>query len=173
MPKRSATSTRTKATPARGKRKAAKKPKPKARRTKWQAPFLESLAVCGHVANSAKAAGVSRECVYKHRRTDPKFAEAFELAAELGARGLEDEARRRAHDGVDEPVFYQGVQCGTVRKYSDSLLMFLLRARFPAVYRDRHQVELTGKDGGPVAFKSVADLKALAAEAREATHGAE
>ncbi len=170
MPRKPATSPPTKLTQRRKakKRKATKKRRPNARRDKWQAPFLEALAKCGHVGNAAESAKVSREAVYKHRRTDPVFAEAFEAAAELGARGLEDEARRRSHDGVDEPVFYQGQQCGTVRRYSDSLLMFLLRARFPDVYRERRSVELTGQDGGPVQFRTIADLKALAAEAREA-----
>ena len=43
----------------------------------------------------------------------------------------------RTYHGVEEPVFYQGVQCGAVTEYSDTLLMFLLKARKPEVYRDR------------------------------------
>jgi hypothetical protein len=43
---------------------------------------------------------------------------------------------RRAYHGVEEPVFYKGVQCGSVTKYSDRLLMFLLQARNPAKYRE-------------------------------------
>ena len=44
---------------------------------------------------------------------------------------LEDEARRRAVDGVDEPVFQQGKQVGTIRKHSDTLLIFLLKGIRP------------------------------------------
>ena len=49
-----------------------------------------------------------------------------------GARGghcdaLEAEARRRAVEGVRKPVFYQGVICGWVGEYSDTLLIFLLK----------------------------------------------
>jgi hypothetical protein len=54
----------------------------------------------------------------------------------IGTAALEDEAVRRAYHGVEEPVFYKGVQCGSVTSYSDTLLMFLLKARKPAVYRD-------------------------------------
>ena len=60
----------------------------------------------------------------------------MENAADL----LEEEARRRAHDGVDEPVWFQGVQCGTVRKYSDTLLIFLLKGAKPDKYRERSSV---------------------------------
>src|SRR3546814_13265486 len=35
------------------------------------------------------------------------------------------------------PHFHQGRVAGTVRKYSDSLLMFLLRAHRPDRYRER------------------------------------
>jgi hypothetical protein len=59
---------------------------------------------------------------------------------ELGTAALEDEALRRAYHGVEEPVFYEGVQCGSVTRYSDKLLMFLLKARHPAKYRERQGV---------------------------------
>jgi hypothetical protein len=55
---------------------------------------------------------------------------------ERGTAALEDEAVRRAYHGVEEPVFYKGVQCGTVTKYSDKLLIMLLKARNPAKYRE-------------------------------------
>ena len=44
---------------------------------------------------------------------------------------IEAEARRRAVDGVDEPVYYQGKEVGTVRRYSDVLLIFLLKGLRP------------------------------------------
>jgi hypothetical protein len=49
--------------------------------------------------------------------------------------GLEDEAVRRAYEGWLKPVFYQGRQCGAVRRYSDKLLMFLLKGWRPERYR--------------------------------------
>jgi hypothetical protein len=54
----------------------------------------------------------------------------------FGTAALEGEAVRRAYHGVEEPVFCKGVQCGVVRKYRDKLLMFLLKARNPAKYRE-------------------------------------
>jgi hypothetical protein len=56
---------------------------------------------------------------------------------------LEKEAWRRAREGHAEPVFQHGKQVGTIQRYSDQLLMFLLRARAPERYRDRVDVSLT------------------------------
>ena len=39
--------------------------------------------------------------------------------------------------GVPKPVYYQGKLIGHVPHYSDALLMFLLRAHRPEIYRDR------------------------------------
>ena len=57
---------------------------------------------------------------------------------------------RRAREGVDEPVFYQGEHCCNVRRYSDTLLIFMLKARKPDVYRERASIQHTGANGGPL-----------------------
>ena len=63
----------------------------------------------------------------------------------IGAEALEDEATRRAAEGVDEPVFHQGAQVGTIRKYSDTLAIFLLKGAMPEKYRDNAKLELSGR----------------------------
>src|SRR5215468_7479743 len=50
---------------------------------------------------------------------------------------LEDEAIRRAVEGVPKGVHYQGQECGTETVYSDGILMFLLRGANPEKYRER------------------------------------
>ena len=50
------------------------------------------------------------------------------FAEEDAIQQLELEARRRAFEGFDKPVFHAGEQCGLIRQYSDVLLMFLLKA---------------------------------------------
>jgi hypothetical protein len=42
---------------------------------------------------------------------------------------LEREAWRRAVEGFDEPVHYQGEVVGYVKKYSDRMLELLLKAK--------------------------------------------
>jgi len=62
---------------------------------------------------------------------------------------VREEIDRRARRGWSETVYQLAKRAGTVRKYSDTLLMFHAKARMPE-YRDKQQVELSGKDGGPI-----------------------
>jgi hypothetical protein len=112
--------------------------------------FLHMLAATGHVTQSAAIADLSRVFLYQMKRQDEAFSKAWDEAEQIGTKALEDEALRRAAQGFDEPVFYQGVQCGVVRKYSDTLLTFLLKARDPAKYRERISTEISGPEGGPL-----------------------
>lgn len=74
----------------------------------WIRPFLDALGSGCTVSEAARAAGISAPTAYQRRRADADFAEAWTLALEDSADVLEREARRRAIDGVEEPVVYQG-----------------------------------------------------------------
>jgi len=114
--------------------------------------FLAALSATCNVTKACKATDLSRETAYKWRRENDDFAAEWEVAMDIGAEALEDEAKRRGFDGVDEPVFHQGVAVDTIRKYSDTLAIFLLKGALPEKYADRNKTELTGKGGGPVEF---------------------
>ena len=103
---------------------------------KKKALFCQALAEGGSVSKAASAVGVSRNAMYKLRKRDEEFAQEWDDAVESGTDVLEDEAVRRAKEGTDKPVFYQGVECGRVREYSDTLLIFMLKARRPEKFRD-------------------------------------
>lgn len=64
----------------------------------------------------------------------PLWSEARTLGEEYRRMSREQEAHRRAVDGIDEPVFYKGDECGHIRRYSDRLLEFLLKADNPQKY---------------------------------------
>jgi len=102
-----------------------------------RAAFLKALADTGNVSAAARAAKASRSRAYQLKAADPEFAAEWTDALETAIDALDAEARRRALDGVETPHFHQGRVAGTVRKYSDTLLMFLLRAHRPDRYRDR------------------------------------
>ena len=106
--------------------------------------FLDLLAECGNVSRSASAVGSCRQSMYRARRKDPEFRREWEEAEDIAAIALEDEARRRAFEGVDEPVFYQGEVCGTIKRYSDTLLIFMLKAHNPEKYKDTIRTEHCG-----------------------------
>ncbi len=109
--------------------------------------FLEVLARTCNVTHAARSAGISRSRVYDIRMEDAEFAAAWDAAEEIAVDSLEGEARRRALEGIDEPIVYQGeIQRDgdgkpvTIKKYSDTLAMFLLRSHRPEKYRERYDV---------------------------------
>lgn len=110
--------------------------------------FLEALAECGCIRDSLQAAGLPKATAYTMRAEDETFKAQWNVALEAGCDALEDEAVRRGMRGVDEPVYQGGKQVGTIRKYSDTLLMFILNGRRPEKFKHRH--EHTGAGGRPL-----------------------
>lgn len=112
--------------------------------------FLHALAESANVTSAALHVGINRQHLYRLRDEDDEFRAAWDAAVKLGTGALEDEATRRAKEGWDEPVYYQGDQCGVVRKFSDTLLIFLLKARDPAKYREKLDLTHAAPNGGPI-----------------------
>lgn len=115
-----------------------------ANRTKWTPKkndsFLDLLRETGNVTLAARACGMSRSRIYELRQREQAFADAWDDAVEEALDRIEREVLRRAVEGVEEPVFYQGKVCGHIRRYSDNLLMFFLKAHRPDKYRERYEV---------------------------------
>jgi hypothetical protein len=100
--------------------------------------FLQALADTGSVTAAIAVASTSRTRVYELRKADPAFATAWDEAEEIATDRLEDEARRRAVEGVAEPLVSAGKlvrdddgQPIAIRRFSDHLLLALLRAHRP------------------------------------------
>jgi hypothetical protein len=122
----------------------------------WQPAFIRALALTGNVSEAARRAQIHRDTAYAHRKAEESlsedersFTKAWESALEIACDALEYEARRRAVEGVEEPVFHLGVVVGYIRRYSDSLLKTLLAAHRPEKYRETltHKGEVTVKHG--------------------------
>ena len=119
------------------------------RRTK--ASFLVALRENGgNITAAAEKATVDPATIHNWRKTDEEFGAAVEATIDESTEMLEDEAVRRAVEGTLKPVFQGGKQVGSIREYSDGLLMFLLRGRRPEVYKDRIASEHSGSGGGPI-----------------------
>jgi hypothetical protein len=114
-----------------------------------QAAFLAAMSASGgNVRRACEAIDVSRVTAYEWRNKDPEFAKAWDVAKQIGADSLEDEAIRRAFEGVPEPVIYKGKKTrNTIQRYSDTLLIFLLKGARPEKYRDNARVEHAGSIG--------------------------
>lgn len=92
----------------------------------WKDTFLKSLVLYGTVTAACKTAGVSRQTAYRHRQSDEDFALAWADAEEQSTEELEREAINRAING------------------SDTLMIFLLKARRPEKYRENVKIEHSG-----------------------------
>lgn len=107
--------------------------------------FLVAYSELGNRTQAAKAAGIDRRNHSNWMRGDGEYRTAFEEAHQQACETLEEEARRRAVDGVEEPVHYKGEKVDTVKKYSDTLLMFLLKGALPEKYRERYEGQVSGE----------------------------
>lgn len=110
--------------------------------------FLAAYADCGVVSHAAVLAKVDRgsHYVWMHLEGEQgdKYREAFAQAKREACDVLETEARRRAVEGVETPVFQGGENVGSVQKFSDTLLIFLMKGAMPDKYADRQKVDHRG-----------------------------
>lgn len=111
----------------------------------WCDAFIETLRITGNVRRSCEAAGVSRKVAYQRRNESPAFAKRWDDALEDACDELEEVARSRAKES------------------SDTLLMFLLKAHRPGVYRETVRNEHTGADGGAIQIEAADYRVAVAA----------
>ena len=114
----------------------------------WVAPFIAELKQHGLLNTAARVAGVTPRRVAKLREESAEFDYLVTDALEEAADVLEAEARRRAVEGVEKTVYYQGAEVGTETVYSDSLLTTLLKAKRADEFAERKQI--TGAGGTPL-----------------------
>lgn len=110
------------------------------------AKFFELIAGGATISDACRAVGYTRSTVYVYKADDPKFADAWDEANEQAIERMEREADRRAIEGYDKPVYHLGVEVGSERRFSDTLLIFRLKAKRPDVYREKAEVSVTFVD---------------------------
>lgn len=126
--------------------------------------FLEAFRICGNMTASADFASTSKDTIREYRRKDPEFKALYEEALQASIDRLEEEGRRRAYYGVEEPVLFQGQPTYkrdwlgeivrdkngdpvifTVRKPSDRLMELFLKAKSPQFKEHvKHEHEVRG-----------------------------
>lgn len=135
--------------------------------------FLIELRKMPNVSHAARIIGMSRKQMYTVRESDSEFAASWDEALKEGVENWEAETARRAFNGVNEPLTHQGhityeldysqprdLVTGfypwkldaqgnripvTVKKYSDVLSIFMLKAHAPEKYREN--LDVTVRDG--------------------------
>lgn len=123
-----------------------------------QVVFLKTFAITGRIAESARAAGVSRDTVVAHRKNDELFAELYEEAINSYRDRIEAEVHRRALVGIDKPVYQKGELVGYIREYSDRMLE-LLAKRHIGEYSDKLEIKQSQPGGVMVIPATAVDDK--------------
>jgi hypothetical protein len=142
--------------------------------THWHTTFIDTLHATSSVVQAARAAGISPRTAYRHRKQNAHFRDAWWAALEDApapestdpppedppawppadeVEALEREAWRRAVEGYDYPVTYGGEITDTYHKYSDTLLIFLLKANCPEKYARPGADD--DQDDGSVTFRMI------------------
>lgn len=114
--------------------------------------FIDALRESGgNVSRACDLVAIHRRTAYEWRESDEDFARLWDEAVEAGTDDLEQEARRRALDGLRRKKFTKtgvpiidpmtGEQYEEL-EYSDTLLIFLMKGNRPDKYKDRSDVNL-------------------------------
>lgn len=109
-----------------------------------QTVLLNALRQVPNITRACTLAMISPATVRGWRRQDPDFDAAVAEALDDGVDALEAEVHRRAFEGYEKPIIFQGQITDTYREYSDGLAQFLLKAHRPDKYRERSEVQSTG-----------------------------
>ena len=144
-----------------------------------QRAFLAAYGRIGIVKAAAEAAKIAHKSHYNWL-LNPKYKAAFTEAREDAIGYLEAEAHKRAVEGVEEPVIWQGQLCFeplrdpktgaikrdrkgrpllsttplTIKRPSDNLLMFRLKQLDPS-YRDNAPVQRAAAASAPPQIKII------------------
>ena len=98
------------------------------------------LADTGSVSDSCKVTGIPRRTAYNWRTADGPFRQEWDEAIDEYVDKLEKEADRRAVEGIERGVYYEGERVATETHYSDNLLMFRLKKFKPDEYRENRHI---------------------------------
>ncbi len=117
--------------------------------------FLEAFEDTGNITTAARTTNVARRTIYNWKADDPEFAASFSEAEITATEIMEEAARDRAVNGVttETPIYdkHGDLKHTLVEtKYSDTLLIFLLKARNPAKYRERVDLTHANGENGPL-----------------------
>lgn len=135
--------------------------------------FVDLLARTGNFLAAAKALGYKDSSYFRRwYKKDKMFRIYCDEAMEAAVDRFEEEAIRRAVDGIEEPVYHQGKIVGYKKRYSDDLLKEILAAKSDDYKKNKGgNINLSPGSYGvailPVANKSSEDWEKDALESQE------
>ena len=103
--------------------------------TRIKAAFVEALRKDCNVSACARLVGTDRSIVYRWRKEDEDFAQAWDEAVDEALDDVEATVLDLGR-GYMEPVYWRDQVIGQRLKYNPLLLMFWLKGKRPEVWRE-------------------------------------
>jgi len=101
----------------------------------WRARWLAVYAMSGSKFHAARRAHVGVSTVDYHVKNDPDFAAQTEAAKAHAIDLLFTRCMQRCLEGDVEPIYWQGIVVGHVRKFDSRLQIEMLRALMPQIFK--------------------------------------
>lgn len=115
--------------------------------------------------------GVTARTLYRWKGENKEFCQTLKAAKEIADKRVERSLYARAtgyeHDEVDIRVVNGEIIQTNIRKYyppDTTAMIFWLKNRDPAAWRETKAVELTGLNGGAIETKGSLDVKGMPTE---------
>lgn len=138
------------------------------RRNGWteakQRHFIAELARHGMVRLAADAVRMGRASAYRLRERPgaESFAEAWDIAMDMGRGSVIERAMARAREPVVTPVFYGGRQIGRIERPNDALIMATLGAIQAERTREDRRIARKNLENDAALIKGIAFLEMFA-----------
>lgn len=134
---------------------------------KWRPRYLAVYALSGSNLAAARAAKISFATAPAHRKVDPEFDAQCLAADEYATQLLHDVTLKSAIEGDYEPVFWQGIQVGHIKKVDNRLRIEMLRARMPQTFKTPGtKIAVAGQINNTIVFgdDQIREVQSLRAE---------
>lgn len=101
----------------------------------WRPRYLAVLSLSRSDIFASRAAKIARWTPLRHRKADPEFDQQCQEAEQHAIELLHDVTMKSAIEGECEPVFWQGIPVGYIRKIDNRLRVEMLRAHMPQTFK--------------------------------------
>jgi len=116
----------------------------------WRAKWLAAYAMGASKIMACRAAHVGWDTMQRHLTDDPDFLAQAEAAKAMACELLFTRMMQRAVEGDCEPIMWQGIEVGHIRKFDSRLQIEMLRAHMPERFKTPGQAQVTVNTGDNV-----------------------